>query len=85
MTASSRQPRTRPHRPRQQALRDVWAAVTADPCATVDTIAARTGYVSKGPVSELLRELRDYGYIDFNDRTRGARRILVPFVVTRSR
>jgi hypothetical protein len=65
-------------------LRAVWAAVTRYPGATCAELAVVAGYKksSFGSVGMALQTLRAYGYIAFDDRAVGARRVLVPFVVT---
>jgi len=68
------------HRPRHERLRQVWAAVSANPQATYREIAAACGYRSQCQIQGLLEELASYGYIRI-DTGEGARQVLVPFVV----
>lgn len=59
--------------------RRVWTEVTKRPQATLDQIGAAVGY-TKSMVGRILRELRSAGYIQYQDKARGARTIVVPFV-----
>lgn len=59
-------------------MRRVWAAVTQDPQASLKSLAERVG-CSYSRVGVILKDLRAAGYIDFQDRTNGARTIVLPF------
>lgn len=63
-------------------IRDVWAAVSQSPNATVRELADAVGmpYVI---VSASLRLLRDAGYIQFEPRAERARTIVIPFITTK--
>jgi len=63
-------------------VRRVWAAVTRDPQATLEELGVGVGY-TKSMVRLILRKLRAMGHIDYQDRSKGARTILVPFVEVR--
>lgn len=60
--------------------RRVWAAVSAEPCASTRELADMAG-CAHSSVRLALRRLRDVGYIDFPDGASRARRVIVPFVV----
>lgn len=59
----------------------IWAAITKEPQVTVRKLAEQTG-IPFCTVSAALRVLRDAGYIDFADRTNGARTILIGYAET---
>ena len=59
-------------------IRAVWAAVSKQPCASVRELADMAGYSSYGLVGEALRYLRACGYIEFEDHTKRARRVVLP-------
>lgn len=63
-------------------VRAVWACVSRHPRAPIAAIGSMLG-LSIGMTWRALQALRDAGYIDFDDGAIGARRILVPFIVTR--
>jgi hypothetical protein len=60
------------------SLRKVWAIVTLMPCAATYNIGALAGIRSVAEVGAALRVLRDMGYVEFEDRTARARRVVVP-------
>lgn len=60
-----------------QTTRAVWAAVTRDPCASMDDMAAKLG-IARSTVYHALQRLRDLGYISFQDRAKVSRTVLVP-------
>lgn len=60
-------------------VRDVWALVTRSPQLGMRPIGDRLG-VSSSQVSRAMRFLRDAGYIEFEDKVCGTRRIIVPLI-----
>ncbi len=68
--------------PSPTITRQVWKEVTQTPNVSTHEIARRLGC---GPanVHYALHNLRDLGYVSFDDRTRGNRRVLVPFCEVR--
>jgi hypothetical protein len=63
-----------------QAVRAVWAAITATPQAPVRELATRLGY-STATINLALQTLRKADYVAFADRTSGARTVLLPFAL----
>lgn len=63
-----------------QAVRTVWAAVTADPQARVRDMSKYL-HMSSATIVLALHTLRAAGYIDFAPRTTGARTVLMPFAL----
>jgi predicted transcriptional regulator len=57
-------------------VRLVWAAVTAEPCAPIRTLARRLGF-APCVVHNALLVLRGAGYIDFSHGAKRARTIVV--------
>lgn len=62
------------------AIRNVWAAITHDPQATVRELADQLD-MAFGDVQRAMMVLRDAGYVEQTvPRAARARRIVVPFV-----
>jgi RNA polymerase sigma factor (sigma-70 family) len=69
-------PRSRPVS--LKAVRCVWWAVTATPCASIRRLSAQIG-LSPTTVKNALDVLRDAGYIEFEQNAVHARTIVMPF------
>lgn len=69
--------------PSPDLIRRAWAAVTRDPTAHTRALAVAAGLKASSfsSVAGALRILRDAGYIAYTKGTKGARTIVVPFVV----
>lgn len=65
----------------EHRIRQVWAAVTANPRLSIPEIAKQLDYHSVAQIHAALHILRDAGYIAFADRACRARTVLVPFYV----
>lgn len=63
-------------------LRNVWMAVTRNPCASVRELAAQTD-TSYSRAADCVRTLAKLGYIEQAPGRCRARRIVVPFVEVR--
>lgn len=62
-----------------QNTRRVWAALTANPDATIRQIRARTG-LHADAVQLAIYQLESAGYITRDPRTARGRRVVVPFI-----
>jgi predicted transcriptional regulator len=65
-------------------VRQVWAALTANPHASIQEIAQQLDYRAPGCIHAALHMLRDMGYIAFDNRAVRARTVIVPFHVSRT-
>lgn len=61
-----------------RSIRAVWAAITADPPATIHELSARLD-ISRSTIYSAIRLLRAAGYIVEPPRSARARRVVVPF------
>lgn len=73
------------HHPAPHTTRRVWAYVSVRPQATIREMGRALG-IGYATVAAALRCLRDvYGYIDYPDRSAGARVVRVPLRTTTTR
>lgn len=71
-------------RAKHQRVRRVWAAVSESPHLSRRDLMARLD-MSYGAVQAALDALRDAGYITFPPSRSRAIRVLVPFIIERTR